>query len=353
LGSRWVYFRESLRRSFTRSGFGLVILVLLVADVLLGSMAVFYFERAVNPTIYRFGDAVWLSLQTMTTVGYGDAVPITVAGRVSCAISMAFGIVLLSVFISSRAMMHVEKSRRRSMGLQRKTSLRSHYVVCGWNQRGEYVLSRLKESLSGEHVPIVLLCGLDEKPVEDDYTFFFHGDPTRNRDLGRTNLEEARGVILLADDSGGGSTSDIDARTVLTALSVRAINPDLRVTAEALESENVSHLAMAGVGEVLDLNEIAGNLLARSALNYGLIGVMTRLSGRDKGTRLYRIPVGEELAGKDYRDLMEQLQEERGYTLMAIESNGKLTVDREGYKVEPDDRLLVMSDHVPLDALDG
>lgn len=346
------YWKESLRRLIYRRTFYLSIVGAIIAVLLLGSLLILHFERKTNPMIQTYGDAVWLSVVTMTTVGYGDKVPITPAGKVTCMVTMVLGIALVTTFVTAQASMRIDKAKRRAKGLEKKTALRKHFLVCGWNARGEHVLARLISAVDKERVSIVLLCEAEEKPVDDEAVFFYRGSPVSERNLRRVNAAEARAVVLLADESRGGDPGDIDARTVLTALTVKSLNPDARITAEVLEPENVGHLERAGVGEILDYSLIAGSLLARSALRYGLIELVTTLSTRDAaGARIYGIPAGEEMAGKDVDEVSGEMKRQRGLVVLGIRKKGKEISFERGEILASGDVLMVLSEEEPPDAL--
>lgn len=66
------------------------------------SLVVLQFERdAPGASITSFGDAVWWAFCTVTTVGYGDFVPVTVAGRVAAVVLMAGGVVLVGLIVAT------------------------------------------------------------------------------------------------------------------------------------------------------------------------------------------------------------------------------------------------------------
>jgi voltage-gated potassium channel len=149
-----------------------------------------------------------------------------------------------------------------------------------------------------DRVPIVLLAELEEAPMEDDLLFFYYGSPTRESDLRRVNIAGARSVVLLADETSGGANDDRDAKTVLAALTARSLNADVMITAEVLEPENVQHMKRAGVQEVFDHNLIGGNLLAQSAMRFGVIEFVTALAEREANAKIFLIAVPDELQGK-------------------------------------------------------
>lgn len=345
------YWRASLRRLIYKRTFYLTLFAVLLGVVFLGSFLIFHFEKNVNPTINTYWDAVWLLVITMATVGYGDKYPITAGGKVSDIIAMVMGIALLTTIITAQASLRIEKAGRRSRGLEKKTTLRDHFLVCGWNTRGEYVVARLISSERSSRVPIVVLCQAETKPVDNDLVFFFKGSPASERDLQRANVSEARAVVLLADETGGGSSGDVDARTVLAALTVKSLNPEARITAEVLEPENVGHLRRAGVGEILDYNLIAGNLIGQSALRYGLIELVTTLSTKDASARFYGIPVSDEMVGRDVEAVSSEMVQERGLSVVGVRKQGREMTFGRGVVLEGGDVLMVIGEERPPDAI--
>jgi len=341
------YRKASLKRLINKKWFSITMLGAIILVAVLGSLLVLEFEKKTNPLIQTYGDAVWLSFETMTTVGYGDKVPITPGGKVSVIMEMVVGISLLTGFIGSRASIRAEEARRRAEGLDTKIELREHFVVCGWNPRGKYVLERLADSARVTSTPIVLLCGLTSPPVEDDYVFFIQGNPTSVEDQVRANIPKAKSIVLLADELGGGSLGDIDARTVLAALTARDLNPTAKMTAEVLEPANVQHLEHAGVSEVFDHNLIGGNLLAQSAISYGLIEVVTALAQKDAEARVYRIPVEPDMVGEACSSATSRLEIEKGYSVIGVRRPDGMQVCEGDTLLGKDDKLIVLSKTPP------
>lgn len=167
------YRKESLRRLIYKRSFYLSMLAAIIIVLLLGSLLMLLFERKTNPTIKTYGDAVWLSVVTMTTVGYGDKYPITPGGKATGMVSMVLGIALVTTAITARAAARMDKAKKRSKGLDKKTALSNHYLVCGWNSRGRYVLERLIKAAGGDQVPVAVLCDLEATPFEHDMVFFY------------------------------------------------------------------------------------------------------------------------------------------------------------------------------------
>jgi len=342
--------KEKMRRVINAKWFGITMLGGIVLVAVLGSLMVLHFERATNPDIKTYGDAVWLSFETMTTVGFGDKVPITPGGKASVVMEMVIGITLLTGFIGTRASAKAEEAQRRTKGLDKTTSLRGHFVVCGWNQRGKYTLERLAAAARGSGIPVVLLCGLEETPVKDDYVFFYKGSPTSLEDQKRANMQYAQSAILLADEQSGGPPGDIDARTVLAALTAHSLNPEMKITAEVLEPANAEHLTNAGVGEVFDHNLIGGNLLAQSAMRYGIIEVVTALAKKDVDAKIYRIPIDETMVGKTCGTVSTDVERDQGYEVIGLRRPDGMQVCDATSILGEGDELIVLSKTVPPNA---
>ena len=68
-----------------------------------GAAMGYYAEHPTNPEFATFGDAIWWATVTLTTVGYGDIVPITTAGRFDGAAIMFMGVALLGLLAGSLA----------------------------------------------------------------------------------------------------------------------------------------------------------------------------------------------------------------------------------------------------------
>ena len=81
--------------------------------VFIFGMSVFLLEQNVNPQFGRISDGLWWAFVTLTTVGYGDIVPITDAGRIVGVFTMIFGITIYSLMIANLTYFVEEQGRKR------------------------------------------------------------------------------------------------------------------------------------------------------------------------------------------------------------------------------------------------
>jgi voltage-gated potassium channel len=110
---RVVFSVRLVRSMFNRGNLGrfLIAALVLVAN---GAIAVYFYERhAAGSNIHTVGDAVWWSLVTVTTVGYGDFYPVTTLGRIAAVFIMAIGLITLAVITAQVASSFVDQAARR------------------------------------------------------------------------------------------------------------------------------------------------------------------------------------------------------------------------------------------------
>ncbi|MFQ6089752.1 MAG: ion transporter [Candidatus Methanofastidiosia archaeon] len=95
-------FSRLYQKRFVRNEVQYMVVVV-ITILLFSSYGIFFFERRVNPDIKSIGDAIWWSIVTVTTVGYGDKVPITPLGKVIGVILMFTGIGIIGVLSGTMA----------------------------------------------------------------------------------------------------------------------------------------------------------------------------------------------------------------------------------------------------------
>ena len=110
---RVVFSLRLIRSVFRRGSLGRFMVAASIL-VLNGAAIVFFFERhAPGSNIHTFGDSLWWSVATVTTVGYGDYTPVTMAGRITAVFIMAIGILTLAVVTAQVASSFVDQAARR------------------------------------------------------------------------------------------------------------------------------------------------------------------------------------------------------------------------------------------------
>jgi voltage-gated potassium channel len=282
----------------------LIILITVIAAILIE-----IFESRYNNAFSSFWDSVWWVIVTITTVGYGDKIPVTPFGKIIGVIIMFIGIALLSVVTATISSILVTRKIKEGKGLQ-EIKLKDHIILCGWNNQGEHIL-RTFTTEQAPVPPVVMINQLSEEEVSeiieryDNLTIkFVRGDFTKEHIMNRANAGNAKSAIILPDNSAGLAKPG-DERTILATLTLKTINPKIKVYAHIVDSDNVSHLKKARADEVLVSDMYTGYLLANYVASPGVPQFIQQLFSGSSNHILIRKPVPSDLVGAKYNQLVE------------------------------------------------
>lgn len=310
------------------------------------SIVMYFLERNANPNMRSYLDSLWWCLVTITTVGYGDVFPMTGAGKVLAAVTMTFGIGFIGMFTATIATVLLDSLLKEGKGLG-ASFWKNHIVICNWNCNGYFVVEELLHEKAGTKSLVVLLANLDEKPVDEDIVFL-KGNPFSEEDLKRANIEFAKAVIILAEETRGVEKGDADARSVLATLAVRSLNKRARIVAEVLDHRNMAHFMWAGADEVINTSRLMGNLLARSALHYGMGNVVSDLLTSNYGNQIYKLDIEPGYVGMKYEEALTRIMEKASAVLIAVESDGAVITRPAGHVLKESDKLFLIAKTMPL-----
>ena len=310
-----------------------VIVVLIVS----GAVGLTYFEDD-RP----LADALWWSIVTVTTVGFGDISPTSLGGRLIGVVLMFFGIGVLGMFTATIAGVFVEKRLRKERGMG-SYELSGHIILCGWNDRTQEILKDLRADTRAADVPIVLLADIETKPVVDEQLYFVRGQLTEEQ-LTRASIEKAATVVLVGDRTLEPIARD--AKAVLSVLTVESLNPDIYSIVELASEANVRHCERAGADEIIVGAEFSSRVISTATLDHGISTVLRELLSAQVGHDLITVPVFDELAGRRFLDVFSDLKRDHGMIALAILPHGAgsaVTNPDADTIVERDDRLVVVS----------
>src|SRR5215216_809271 len=197
-------------------------------------------------------DSLYVTAQTVTTVGFGDLTPRTLLGRAFATVFMivGVGIVLYALTSTVQSIVHSELFAR--YGHSRKMSkLRDHFIICGAGRVGSHLIRSLR-AVDG----IFLVIESDQRKVEelmDARIPVLVRDATLEETLLEAGVIHARGLATCLPD---------DADNVYVVLTARDLNPNLHIVARAAEEQAENKLIRAGANRVVAPTIIGGHRMA-------------------------------------------------------------------------------------------
>ncbi len=200
-------------------------------------------------------DSFYMAVQTVTTVGYGDAVPITRNGRIFAVLFMlsSVGVVLYSLTWTVQSIVQSELvatfGQRR---LSRKMSkLRDHFIICGAGRVGSHLI----RNLQGSEDTFIVIETDPQRVAEltDLGVVVLVRDATLEESLREAGVERARGLAACLPN---------DADNVYVVLTARDLNPNLHIVARAAEEQAEVKLLRAGANRVVAPTLIGGHRMA-------------------------------------------------------------------------------------------
>ncbi len=207
---------------------------------------------------WRILDALYMTVITLTTVGFREVQPLNDAGRVwTMLLSLAgVGLIFGSVGIVAEYLVVEATSGRREAKrmIDAVNRLSGHYILCGYGRVGLTVARELVHS----GLKVVVIDVLPESLARARREGFLEveGDASEEATLRAAGIERAKGLI---------TTIDSDAHNVYVILSARAINPGLFVVARANTADSEGRLIQAGADRVVSPYTMAGHRLAELA----------------------------------------------------------------------------------------
>ncbi len=273
--------------------------------ILYGTFSEYYLERNIAQSgIHSLFSSLWWTMQTLTTVGYGDTPVYGFLGRVNAIFIMVIGIGSLGLFLASMSATLTNMRLKRKIGMMR-VRMKEHVIVCNYDSDAKDIV----RAVINQGTKVV---AVSEEEIDDEEAGmgFVKGSCLDDETLERAGIAHSDSVIILADQ-GSGSMQDAktDAMTVMMAMKVKSMNPKTHVIAEVLLPKSVSHAERAGVDEPIVRGSLSLSLISRSIYLPGISKVLAgMISGSDDV--ILGEEDGEQYAGIDYGTLLDKFDRE-------------------------------------------
>jgi voltage-gated potassium channel len=261
-------------------------------------------------------DAFYMTLITISTVGYSEIHPLSHAGRIFNSVLIVFGVSLLffAIGLITQAVVQLELGeffgKRRMKRMIDK--LESHYIVCGYGRVGRVAAWEMQQA--GLACVVV---DRDPERVEQAVAAGLHAvaaDSTRDQTLLDAGVKRARGLV---------AALGTDADNLFVILSAKTLNPELNVAARAGEEEAEEKLHRAGADTVFAPYTHAGHRLAQALIRPHVLQFLdftTKSMGLDVLIEQVQVAEGSEFASMSLKQM--QIRRDIGVIVLAIRRAG-------------------------------
>ncbi|MFD2834280.1 NAD-binding protein [Gramella sp. AN32] len=233
---------------------------------------------------YSWIDAIYMTVITITTVGFGEINPPTPTEKVfttiliiSSIIIVSYALSVITEYIVSRTSIKDLKNKRMQ---QKIDDLKDHVIVCGYGRNGREAVDKLK---SYKQDFMIIEINQDIIDADEHGFLFISGNANEDEILLKAGIEKAKTLICAMPE---------DADNLFTVLSARQLNKELIIISRASEETSVKKLKLAGADNVVLPDKIGGSHMASLVVVPDLVEFLDNLavSGRKDSINVEQIP---------------------------------------------------------------
>lgn len=305
----------------------------LIVEIILGLAIYFvlvsllvYFERdSQQSAITTYENAIWYSIVTLSTVGYGDLFPATVYGRFIGYIFMIMSLGVIGLLIGQVTNLLSTYKENKRLGYN-GTDMKDHAVIIGWNSFGRMVLEQLVGV--GKKVAIIT-------KEKDDIDFIREADKSQNvyvlyadfnnfELIRKANIEESSIVFINLDN---------DTEKLVYILNIKKHFPNLEFVVTLDNGDLKNTFISVGVTNTISKHEISSKLLASYMFEPDVAAFAEAItsyakSESDYDLKQFLINSSNPYVGKSYQDTFFELKKRYNAVLIGITKRDKFGVKK-------------------------
>jgi voltage-gated potassium channel len=279
------------QRLTTRTGFRIrYALIALVCVIAFGAVGFHFFNEG-----WSWTDSFYVTIQTITTVGYGDVTPArdNWQGRIFAAVFMLVSVGAVAYTLTSTVQSIVHWEILASLGARRRyremSKLHNHFIICGAGRVG----SRIIKEMQRVACPFVVIEKDRNKVAQliEGGAHVLVSDATLEETLKDAGVERARGLAACLPD---------DADNVYVVLTARSLGPNLHIVSRAVEEQAEPKMIRAGADRVISPIIIGSHRMAQALMKPAVADFMDSIAAEtlDIGFEQVQVESGSVYAGQ-------------------------------------------------------
>jgi voltage-gated potassium channel len=258
-------------------------------------------------------DAFYMTIITVTTVGYREVHALSRAGEMWTVLVLVSGVgaalytftLLAAVIVEGGLPRHLEQRRRRRM----LENIRDHFIICGYGRIGSIVAHQFRR----QNIPFVVIERNPDRlqAALDAGALGVEADASQEEVLKRVGIDRARGLIAAVGT---------DAENVYAVLSARVLRPDLFIISRAETEDATIKLKRAGANRVLSPYQIGAVQMAQTALRPAVVDFVELATSADNlELAMEEIAIAAPSALVDQSILAANLRQQYGVIVVGIQ----------------------------------
>ncbi|MCP4634026.1 MAG: potassium channel protein [candidate division Zixibacteria bacterium] len=297
---------------------------------------------------WGFLDSFYMTITTLSMVGYGEVHPLSNNGKIFASVLMIFGVATVAYTIGSLVQFVLEGQLRKVMGKimmeKQIKKFKKHYIICGYGRVGRQVCNEFV----ARNVPFVVI---ENDPDSLEYlskTTHVHieGNAIEDEVLKSAGIEKATGMV---------STIASEADNVYLALSARYLNPELTITCRADSEEAEKKIQRAGANRVISPYVIGGVRMALATLRPNVVDFLQLTASGPKGNfRIEELYIKENspIANRMLKDT--DIRAKLGITIVGIRKPNKTMIKNPSAEtvIDAGDIIILLGDDLQLEKLE-
>ncbi len=281
-------------------------LILLLLTILVGVFGYHIVEGM------SYFDSLYMTIITISTVGFHEVKDLSVAGRVITIIIISTGITIGAYTIGTILRMLIEGEFRKTFGRRKveKTiqKIKDHYIICGYGRIGGLICMELQE----HNKKVVVIENQPDAIValETDKVVYLAADATQDESLINAGIMNARAIVTAVKS---------DADNVYIALTAKGLRSAVYVLSRASDEKNELKLIRAGAARVVSPYHIGGKRMAQVLIRPTVVDFIdSAIMGGELGLLMEELMVqpGSSLIGKNL--IESNLRNEYGVIIVLI-----------------------------------
>ena len=264
---------------------------------------------------WSLADSLYMTVMTVTTVGYGAPRPLSPTGQAFTIFFMIVGVGTAGYALSSAVQALVQAEMLATFGARRRhremSKLQNHFIVCGAGRVGMRIVREMQHN--GASFVVIERDAQKAAAIVERGARVIEKDATLEETLREAGVERARGLAACLSD---------DAENVYVVLTARDLNRNLHIVARAVEEQAETKLIKAGANRVVAPTIIGSHRMAQALMKPAVADFMDSIAAEnlDLGFEQVEVAPDSTIAGRKLR--FTNIRSDLDIVIVAIRRRG-------------------------------